>query len=132
MLPFTTPAGFPDFPAVTPAAMREALPRLLDEAEARVAALEAASEPTWDGRVRALTEATRPLTFAWHLVEHKLGVSILSELVMQDMPYNVRALPLDPPSSRHLGIAMAEHRSGERKIQRFVECAQRVIGELYA
>ena len=66
------------------------------------------------------------------MVEHKLGVSILSELVVQDMHYNVRALPLDPPSSRHLGIAMAERRSGERKIQRFVECAQRVIAELYA
>ncbi|MDO4973266.1 MAG: LysR family transcriptional regulator [Eubacteriales bacterium] len=66
------------------------------------------------------------------MVEHKLGVSILSELVMQDMPYNVRALPLDPPSCRHLGIAMAEHRSGERKIQRFVDCARRVIAELYA
>ena len=74
MLPFATPAGFPDFPAVTPAAMRETLPRLLGEAEARVAALEAAPAPTWDGRVRALTEATRPLTFAWHLVEHLLGV----------------------------------------------------------
>ena len=66
------------------------------------------------------------------MVEHKLGVSILSELVMQDMPYNVRALPLDPPSCRRLGIAMAENRSGERKIQRFVDCAQRVIGALYA
>ena len=66
------------------------------------------------------------------MVEHKLGVSILTELVMRDMPYNVRALPLDPPASRHLGIAMAEHRSSERKIQRFVDCAQRVIGALYA
>ena len=66
------------------------------------------------------------------MVEHKLGVSILSELVMQDMPYHVRALPLDPPASRHLGIAMAEDRCGERKIQRFVECAQRVIGALYS
>ena len=66
------------------------------------------------------------------MVEHKLGVSILSELVMQDMPYNVRALPLDPPSYRRLGIAMAENRSGDPKIQRFVDCAQRVIGELYA
>ncbi|MBR4549757.1 MAG: LysR family transcriptional regulator [Oscillospiraceae bacterium] len=66
------------------------------------------------------------------MVEHKLGVSILSELVMQDMPYNVRTLPLDPPSCRRLGIAMAETRSGDPKIQRFVDCAQRVIGALYA
>ncbi len=65
------------------------------------------------------------------MVEHKLGVSILSELVVQDMPYNVRVLPLDPPASRHLGIAMAERRSGDRKILRFVHCAQRVIETLY-
>ena len=73
-LPFTTPSGFPDFAALTPAAARETLPRLLEEAETRVAALERAAEPTWDGRVRALADATRPLTFAWHLVEHVLGV----------------------------------------------------------
>ncbi len=66
------------------------------------------------------------------MIEHKLGVSILSELVMRDMPYNVRALPLDPPSCRRLGIVMPEHRSADRKILRFVDCAQRVIGALYA
>ena len=74
MLPFATPAGFPDFSALAPDAMREALPRLLADAEAGVAALERGAEPTWDGRVRALADATRPLTFAWHLVEHVLGV----------------------------------------------------------
>ena len=66
------------------------------------------------------------------MVEHKLGVSILSELVMQDMPYHVRALPLEPPSFRRLGIAIAQPRSGERNIQRFVRCAGRVIDALYA
>lgn len=74
MLPFSTSAGFPDFSSLAPDAMREALPRLLSAAEADVAALERAAAPTWDGRVRALADATRPLTFAWHLVEHMLGV----------------------------------------------------------
>ena len=73
-LPFLAPSGFPDFPALTPDAAREALPRLLAEAEERVAALERTAEPTWDGRVRALADATRPLSFAWRLVEHVLGV----------------------------------------------------------
>lgn len=73
-LPFLAPSGFPDFPAFTPDAARAALPGLLADAEARVAALEANAAPTWDGRVRALSDATRPLTFAWHLVEHVLGV----------------------------------------------------------
>ena len=66
------------------------------------------------------------------MVEHKLGVSILSELVMRDMPYHVRALPLEPPASRRLGIAMLEARQADRSIRRFVRCAEKVIGELYA
>ena len=65
------------------------------------------------------------------MVEHKLGVSILSELVMRDMPYHVRALPLDPPACRRLGIAMTEQRREDQNILRFVRCAQQVIGEMY-
>jgi len=61
------------------------------------------------------------------MVEHKLGVSILSELVVRDMPYHVRALPLDPPCCRHLGIAVAPHCRDDRSIQRFVRCAGKVI-----
>lgn len=65
------------------------------------------------------------------MVEHRLGVSILSELVMRDMPYHVRALPLEPPCCRRLGLAVAEARRGERGILRFVHCAERVIDALY-
>lgn len=65
------------------------------------------------------------------MVEHKLGVSILSELVVQDMPYNVRVLPLDPPACRHLGIAMAERKQNDRNIARFVHCARQVIQDMY-
>ncbi len=65
------------------------------------------------------------------MVEHKLGVSILSELVVRDMTYNVRVLPLDPPACRRLGIAMTEERREDQNIRRFVRCAQNVIGTLY-
>ncbi len=65
------------------------------------------------------------------MVEHRLGVSILSELVMRDMPYAVRALPLDPPAFRHLGVAMASQRSEERGIQRLVRCARQTIAHMY-
>ena len=61
------------------------------------------------------------------MVEHKLGVSILSELVVRGLSNNIRALPLDPPSCRHLGIAMAEQRRDDPSIQRFVRCAGKVI-----
>ena len=66
------------------------------------------------------------------MVEHGLGVSILSELIMQDMHYTVRTAPLSPARSRWLGLAMSERRVAERNIRRFVKCAQTVIAAMYA
>ena len=40
------------------------------------------------------------------MVEHGLGVSILSELVLQGRRDNVLRLPLDPPACRRIGIAV--------------------------
>ena len=40
------------------------------------------------------------------MVEHGLGFSILSELVLQGRRDNVRSLPLDPPACRRIGIAV--------------------------
>ena len=65
------------------------------------------------------------------MVEHGLGLSILSELIMRDMPYAVRAVPLSPALTRWLGIAMSERRTADRNIRRFVKCAQTVIAALY-
>ncbi len=65
------------------------------------------------------------------MVEHGLGLSILSELIMYDMPYDVRTAPLSPAVSRWLGLAMSERRTGDRNIRRFVKCAQTVIAEMY-
>jgi len=72
--PFLEIPAFPDFPAMTPAAADEALPQLLQTATARVEALERTAEPTWDGYVRALDEAQRPLYEAWGLVSHLQSV----------------------------------------------------------
>ena len=74
MNPFYPVAEFPDFPAMTPAAAEEALPKLLADAKAAVDALERGAPPTWDGFVRALDDATRPLYRAWRLVLHFLSV----------------------------------------------------------
>ena len=74
MNPFYPVAEFPDFPAMTPAAAEEALPKLLADAKAAVDALERDAPPTWDGFVRALDDATRPLYLAWGLVSHFLSV----------------------------------------------------------
>ena len=74
MNPFYPVAAFPDFPAMTPAAAEEALPKLLADAKAAVDALERDAPPTWDGFVRALDDATRPLYRAWRVVTHFLSV----------------------------------------------------------
>ena len=74
MNPFYNVAEFPDFPAMTPAAAEEALPKLLADAKTAVDALERNAPPTWDGFVRALDDATRPLYLAWSIVSHFMSV----------------------------------------------------------
>ena len=73
--PFCPVAEFPDFPAMTPSAAEEALPKLLADAKTAVDALEKNAAPTWDGFVRALDDATRLLWEAWGLVSHFQSVS---------------------------------------------------------
>ena len=65
------------------------------------------------------------------MVEHNLGVSLLSELIMQDIHISVQALPLDPPAVRKLGIAASERQQNDKVIRRFVRCAQNIVGEMY-
>ena len=72
--PFFDEGEFPPLDRLTPEAALEALPALADRAESAVAALEAGCRPTWEGRVAALTDATEPVSRAWHLVHHMLGV----------------------------------------------------------
>lgn len=61
------------------------------------------------------------------MVEHGLGMSILSRLVMYDMKFNVRALPLNPRSFRSLGLICSERRAGDRNIRRLLGCINSVI-----
>ena len=65
------------------------------------------------------------------MVAHGLGMSILSELVMQGIHDDVLVAPLDPPAWRRLGIITSERSQNDRNIKRFVRCAQSVIGRMY-
>ncbi len=65
------------------------------------------------------------------MVEHNLGISLLSELIMAGIRSSVKVLPLDPPVSRRLGIAFSDRQQNDRVIRRFVRCAQIVTGEMY-
>ena len=64
------------------------------------------------------------------MVEHNLGISLLSELIMEDIHSTVKTLPLDPPIVRKLGIAASERQHNDKMIRRFIRCAQTVIGDL--
>ena len=72
--PFYPVSEFPDFPAMTPEAADEAFPQLLADARAAVDRLEQEAVPTWEGFVRPLGAAVRPLHEAWRILSHLLNV----------------------------------------------------------
>ncbi len=65
------------------------------------------------------------------MVEHGLGVSILSELVLQGRRDNVRSLPLDPPACRRIGIAVQSLEEATPMVGKFIEYSRRIVGEMY-
>ena len=67
-------AGFPDWGRFTPECAAAELPRLLSEADAAVAALEASAPTTYEGLVWALDDATRDLYRTWGQVGHLTSV----------------------------------------------------------
>ena len=64
------------------------------------------------------------------MVEHNLGISLLSELIMEGIHSSVKMLPLDPPIVRKLGIAASDRQHNDKVIRRFIRCAQTVIDEM--
>ena len=67
-------ADFPDWGRFTPEYAAAELPRLLRDAEAAVAALEASAPTTYEGLVWALDDATRDLYRMWGQVGHLTSV----------------------------------------------------------
>lgn len=65
------------------------------------------------------------------MVEHGLGLTILSELVMKSMNARVRVLPLDPPAWREIGILTAKLRQENRPLSRFLRCAEQTLNTMY-
>ena len=64
------------------------------------------------------------------LVEHGLGVSVLSELVLRGRSSDVLALPMDPPAVRELGIAVPLKKELRPVVRQFIAEAQRIIEKL--
>ena len=64
------------------------------------------------------------------MVEHGLGVSILSELVMKGRKDNVQAVPMDPPAVRELGIAARPRKELRPLARKFIAAARDMIEKM--
>lgn len=54
------------------------------------------------------------------MVESGLGISILHELILQRIPYNIIKKELDIPAYREIGIAMKDYKSTSNAVKRFL------------
>ena len=64
------------------------------------------------------------------MVEHGLGETILSRLVMEGMSAKVSCLSLDPPAHRKLGLIYPRHMSPERSFRRFISSCRTAIDRM--
>lgn len=55
------------------------------------------------------------------MVENGLGISILPELILQRIPYNIVCKELEIPAYRHIGIAMRSQKALPLSAKRFLE-----------
>lgn len=58
---------------------------------------------------------------AMAMVENGLGVSVLTELVLQRTPYRVAVKPLDPPQFRDVGVAVRSRKGASPATARFLD-----------
>lgn len=65
------------------------------------------------------------------MVEHGLGVSILSQLVLQGRRDNVLALPLEPAACRHMGAAVCSLEEAPPAVGEFIAYSKRIVGALH-
>ncbi len=65
------------------------------------------------------------------MVEHGLGLTILSRLILQDGASNIKALPLEPQGFRSLGLVISAKRQSEHILRGFVRSTRATISEMY-
>ena len=64
------------------------------------------------------------------MVEHGLGVSMMTELTLRGRGDGVLLVPVEPKSARELGMAVRAGEGRQASLQQFLECAQTVLTEL--
>jgi len=65
-----------------------------------------------------------------NMVEHGLGVSMMTELTLKGRSDRVLTLPVSPAASRELGIAVRSLADASPILKRFIACTERMVPEL--
>ncbi len=64
------------------------------------------------------------------MVAHGLGVSIMTELIMEGRPQTVRVLPIEPRAHRELGIIVRSKKETKPVVQELIRCAGKTVAAL--
>ena len=64
------------------------------------------------------------------MVEHGLGISMMTELTLKGRTERVLTLPAEPAASRELGVAVRSLDDAPDILKRFIACTQRIVREL--
>jgi len=64
------------------------------------------------------------------MVEHGLGISMMTELTLRGRTNNIKLLPVEPTAYRDLGIAVRSANAATAHLQKFIACAKRMVAEL--
>ena len=64
------------------------------------------------------------------MVSHGLGVSMMTELTVRGRTDGVKLLPVEPASSRELGLAVRSLDVASDGLRHFIDCTKRVVAEM--
>lgn len=64
------------------------------------------------------------------MVEHGLGISMMTELTLRGRADKVKILPVSPAAYRELGIAVRSREELTPALQKFIRCAERTVAEI--
>ena len=64
------------------------------------------------------------------MVSHGLGVSMMTELTVRGRTDGVKLLPVEPASSRELGLAVRSLDAASDGLRHFIGCTKRVVAEM--
>lgn len=64
------------------------------------------------------------------MVSHGLGVSMMTELTVRGRTGGVKLLPVEPASSRELGLAVRSLDAASDGLRHFIDCTKRVVAEM--